>query len=103
MLAGLPVVDDVRGAGFFYGIELATGAQRDFLEEARRRQLVLYPFNGFRPGGLGEGVVVAPPLTSSDAELEWLVGRLADTAASLSAAGSPRSRQVATTGGGRAG
>jgi taurine--2-oxoglutarate transaminase len=76
-LQELDVVEEVRGIGFFYGVALAPGTLLDALATARDHALVLYSFNGCLPGGGGEGVVVAPPLTSSDEELDWLVGQLA--------------------------
>jgi adenosylmethionine-8-amino-7-oxononanoate aminotransferase len=67
---------ETRGQGFFLGIELAQGHQHAVLAAARSRGLLLYPFNGFRPGGTGEGVIIAPPLNVSDAEVEFLADAL---------------------------
>lgn len=70
------VVLETRGQGYFLGIELAQGHQHAVLAAARSRGLLLYPFNGFRPGGTGEGVIIAPPLNVSDAEVEFLADAL---------------------------
>jgi adenosylmethionine-8-amino-7-oxononanoate aminotransferase len=68
----LPMVTDVRGVGYFYGIELAPGTVGDVLRLTRSNGLLLYPFVGFRPDGSGEGLLVAPPLNATDADLEFL-------------------------------
>jgi taurine---2-oxoglutarate transaminase len=73
---GLPVVRDRRGVGYFHGIELADGLQGEAMRTARRHGLLLYPFNGYRPDGGGEGVIVAPPLNTSPAEADHLSGAL---------------------------
>ncbi|WP_232543838.1 aspartate aminotransferase family protein [Streptomyces buecherae] len=75
-LAGLPAVTDIRGRGQFHGIELAPGTLREAMRRTRARDLLLYPFNGYRPDGSGEGLIVAPPLTSTQDELDFLVRRL---------------------------
>ncbi|WP_067800114.1 aspartate aminotransferase family protein [Actinomadura formosensis] len=68
----LPAVRDVRGIGYFYGIELAPGTIRDALEITRSNGLLLYPFVGWHPDGSGEGLLVAPPLNATDTELDFL-------------------------------
>ncbi|WP_344859174.1 aspartate aminotransferase family protein [Amycolatopsis ultiminotia] len=67
-----PLVKDVRGLGYFYGIELAKGTIGDVMRITRSRGLLLYPYVGFRPGGGGEGLLVAPPLNATDADLDFL-------------------------------
>ncbi|WP_199748012.1 aminotransferase family protein [Actinomadura sp. WAC 06369] len=73
---GVPAVTDVRGRGYFYGIELAPGTVRDLLRTTREHGLLLYPFVGFHRDGGGEGLLVAPPLNATDAELDFLGERL---------------------------
>ncbi|SCG46234.1 aspartate aminotransferase family protein [Micromonospora halophytica] len=68
----LPVVKDVRGLGYFHGIELAAGTVGDALKITRSNGLLLYPFVGFRRDGSGEGLLVAPPLNATDADLDFL-------------------------------
>ncbi|MEI5100654.1 aspartate aminotransferase family protein [Streptomyces sp. PmtG] len=75
-LAGLPAVTDVRGRGHFYGVELAPGTLGEAMRATRARDLLLYPFNGYRHDGGGEGLIVAPPLTASADELAFLTARL---------------------------
>ncbi|WP_328345859.1 aminotransferase family protein [Micromonospora sp. NBC_00421] len=68
----LPVVTDVRGVGYFHGIELAPGTVGEALRITRSNGLLLYPFVGYRRGGGGEGLLVAPPLNATDADLDYL-------------------------------
>lgn len=68
----LPVVADVRGLGYFYGIELAPGTIRDALQITRSHGLLLYPFAGYQRDGSGGGLLVAPPLNATDADLDFL-------------------------------
>jgi adenosylmethionine-8-amino-7-oxononanoate aminotransferase len=86
-LRSLPIVGDVRGAGFFWAVELVPdGAEGRFDAEQRERLL-----RGFLPGRLleagliargddrGDTVVqVAPPLISDRAVLDELVERLGE-------------------------
>lgn len=82
-LGDCAAVADIRGMGWFYGLELQDGGQQELLAAGRANGLVLYPFNGFRPGDGGQGVLVAPPLTSTPQELTWLVERLARSTADM--------------------
>nr|AXL05446.1 aspartate aminotransferase family protein [uncultured bacterium] len=68
----LPMVVDVRGAGYFYGLELAPGTIGEALRSTRSNGLLCYPFVGFHPDRTGEGLLIAPPLNATDAELEFL-------------------------------
>lgn len=73
---GLPVVTAVRGAGYFFGIEVDDGRQAAIISAAREYGVILYPFDGFRPDGSGEGVIVAPPLTINEEETDFLATAL---------------------------
>ena len=68
----MPMVTGVRGVGYFYGVELAPGTIGDALRVARSNGLLLYPHVGFHPDGTGEGLLVAPPLNATDADLDFL-------------------------------
>jgi len=89
-LRALPIVGDVRGAGFFWAVELVKDDENTRLD-AEERERVL---RGFLPGRLleagliarpddrGDAVVhVAPPLISDAAVLDELAGRLGDVLA----------------------
>jgi adenosylmethionine-8-amino-7-oxononanoate aminotransferase len=83
-----PHVGDLRGRGLFRGIELVADratkqpfdpAQRVFAKlrsEAMARGLMVYPMGGTIDGRLGDHVLLAPPFTVSDAELDAIVERL---------------------------
>jgi adenosylmethionine-8-amino-7-oxononanoate aminotransferase len=86
-LRELPIVGDVRGAGFFWAIELVKDAEATRFDQAERDRLL----RGFLPGRLleagliaraddrGDAVLqIAPPLISDRALLDEIVARLAD-------------------------
>jgi adenosylmethionine-8-amino-7-oxononanoate aminotransferase len=68
----MPTVRDVRGLGYFHGIELAPGTVGDALQITRSNGLLLYPFARYQRDGSGEGLLVAPPLNATDADLDFL-------------------------------
>ena len=79
-VAPLPAVRDVRQRGLMVGVELAPPADglrwgRQVCAAAVRRGVLLRP--------LGDVVVVMPPLTITDAELERIVGVLAEAIAEV--------------------
>jgi adenosylmethionine-8-amino-7-oxononanoate aminotransferase len=86
-LLGLPIVGDVRGAGFFWAIELVKDDANTRFDQAERDALL----RGFLPGRLleaglvaraddrGDAVLqIAPPLVSDAALLDDIVGGLHD-------------------------
>ena len=80
-----PVIGDVRGKGLFWGLELvaeqATRRPYPFeanvagklVERAFGAGLLIYPSRGALDGVAADAVIVAPPLTSSPAELDELL------------------------------
>ena len=77
-LARLPTVEDVRGTGWYYGVELLPNARNGIINELKKRGIMLYPFDGRRPYGRGDGLVIAPPLNSSEEELIMLLSTMHD-------------------------
>ena len=83
-------VGDIRGRGLFQAIELvhdrATKAPFDpalklharIKAQCMERGLMVYPTGGTIDGARGDHVLLAPPFIASDADLDAIVGRLAD-------------------------
>lgn len=83
-----PNVGDIRGRGFFWGLEfvadresktpfdasvkLASKLKKAALEEG----LVCYPMPGTRDGKSGDHILLAPPFIATDEELEDAIQRL---------------------------
>lgn len=83
-----PHVGDIRGRGFFWGVELvqerASKAPFDpalrlharIKAEAFARGLLVYPMGGTVDGRYGDHVLLAPPFIATDADLAEITGRL---------------------------
>jgi adenosylmethionine-8-amino-7-oxononanoate aminotransferase len=92
-----PFVGDVRGLGYMWGLEFvadpATAAPPDpalditgqAIAAAAVNRLIVYPASGCADGTAGDAFMVAPPLTSTDEELDELLVRLRATLVSLCA------------------
>jgi adenosylmethionine-8-amino-7-oxononanoate aminotransferase len=82
-------VGDVRGRGFFIGIELVRDRQTRLPFPAERALsfdigarafaggLICYPCSGNVDGTAGDTIIIAPPYNASDGELEEIVVKLA--------------------------
>ncbi len=98
-LAGFEEVGDVRGRGFFIGIELVRDAISRAPFPAERRLsfdigqrafadgLICYPCAGNVDGIAGDTIILAPPYNASDAELEEITAKLARAVDGALAAG----------------
>jgi adenosylmethionine-8-amino-7-oxononanoate aminotransferase len=87
-LASFDEVGDVRGRGFFIGIEfvrdrparLPFPAERalsfDIGSRAFADGLICYPCSGNVDGAAGDTVIIAPPYNASDGELEEIITKL---------------------------
>ena len=85
-----PCVGDIRGRGLFQAIELVRDrATKTPFDPARRlharikaeamaRGLMVYPMGGTIDGVHGDHVLLAPPFIAGDADLDAIVGRLAE-------------------------
>jgi len=70
-----PAVTEIRGRGFFYGIEL-TCSRDAVVAEALSRDLWVYPAGS---GPVAEAVMVAPPFVIDDTDLDQLVAVLTES------------------------
>jgi adenosylmethionine-8-amino-7-oxononanoate aminotransferase len=96
-LAGSPMVAEVRGQGFLFGIEYADpGDGASFLDpalgvapridqEALRRGLIVYSTQPTADGYAGDQTLLAPAFNATDAELETMVERMAATVSAVHA------------------
>ena len=96
-----PNVGDIRGRGFFWGIEFVADreSKRTFdparkvnarvKAEALERGLLCYPMGGTVDGVRGDHVLIAPPYIVSDAQLDELTDKLGQ-AVDAAFAGGPR-------------
>jgi adenosylmethionine-8-amino-7-oxononanoate aminotransferase len=83
-----PYVGDIRGRGFFWGIELVSdrGSKRPFdpqlqvnakiKKAAMARGLLCYPFGGTVDGRSGDHVLLAPPYIATRQDLASIAGLL---------------------------
>ncbi|MFF2165432.1 aspartate aminotransferase family protein [Streptomyces sp. NPDC058175] len=74
-LNGVGPVQDTRGLGFLYGVEVTPGQLWPVMKAAEERGVFFYPFTG-AGDPKSEGLVVAPPLTSSDGDIDFLITAL---------------------------
>jgi adenosylmethionine-8-amino-7-oxononanoate aminotransferase len=86
-----PIVGDVRGKGLMFGFELVKDqeskqpfeprqrASMTFEEAALRRGLVTYPCTGSIDGTLGDMMLLAPPLVTSEAQVNDILNIIDDT------------------------
>ncbi|MEZ2297021.1 aspartate aminotransferase family protein [Variovorax sp. RCC_210] len=90
-LGGHPHVGDIRGRGFFWGLELvadrASKAPFDpalklnaaVKKDAMARGLLCYPFGGTVDGRQGDHVLLAPPFIATRQHLQAIAERLAES------------------------
>jgi adenosylmethionine-8-amino-7-oxononanoate aminotransferase len=100
-------VGDIRGRGFFIGVELVRHRRTKQPFPAERRLnleigrhafengLICYPCAGNVGGGLGDTIIIAPPYNATDTELEELVSKF-----SLAVAGALRISKLRSSEGG---
>ena len=84
-----PNVGDIRGRGFFWGVELVADRRSKapfdpalklharIKQQAMAQGLLCYPFGGTVDGKQGDHVLLAPPYIASRGDLEEIAARLA--------------------------
>ncbi len=90
-LGGHAHVGDIRGRGLFQGIELVrkretkepfsakAGLAGRIKRQAMANGLICYPGSGTADGRLGDHVLIAPPFIVTEAEIDELISRLAQS------------------------
>lgn len=84
-LSGHPMVGDIRGSGFFWGIELVRDRERRtpyapelktvnrVLSAAVKRGLFFYPASGMAGAAGGDAMMITPPFVVDDRDIEFIV------------------------------
>jgi adenosylmethionine-8-amino-7-oxononanoate aminotransferase len=96
-----PNVGDIRGRGYFWGVELVADRGRKtpfdpalklharLKTEAMAQGLLCYPMGGTVDGRQGDHVLLAPPFIASRRDLEDIVARLASAIATVTGSVTP--------------
>ncbi len=87
-IGALDVVGEVRGKGLLIGVEFVSDRESKkpfpredryierLAEAARKEGLLVYPSSGCVDGTAGDSILLGPPFTISDDEIEMVVDRL---------------------------
>ncbi|PTU28869.1 aspartate aminotransferase family protein [Bacillus subtilis] len=89
------IIGDVRGKGLLLGIEFVADKKTKkvfppeqavtqlIVSEAKKRGLIVYPSKAGIDSGEGDAVIIAPPFTISDGEVEELISIFSETVAAV--------------------
>lgn len=89
------IIGDVRGKGLLLGIEFVADQKTKkvfppeqaitqlIVSEAKKRGLIVYPSKAGIDSGEGDAVIIAPPFTISDGEMEELISIFSETVAAV--------------------
>ncbi len=84
-LSGHPMVGDIRGSGFFWGVELVRDRERRIpyapelktankvLGAAVKRGLFVYPSTGMAGPAGGDAIMITPPFIVNDNDIDFIV------------------------------
>lgn len=87
----ISIIGDVRGKGLMWGLEFVKDKKtkqpfepskkvfQRVVNKALSKGLIIYPVNGCADGEKGDGVLICPPLTINEQEINFLVKTLEDT------------------------
>jgi len=90
-----PIIGDIRGLGLFFGIEFVTDTINKIpfrkeinvtsliVKKAQQNGLLIYPSQAGIEGDSGDAVIVAPPLTINEKEMDELIDKLDQTLAEI--------------------
>lgn len=89
------IIGDVRGKGLLLGVEFVANKKtkrvfpqdqsmtQRIISEAKKRGLIVYPSKAGIDSGEGDAVIIAPPFTISDGEMEELISTFSETVAEV--------------------
>ncbi|MEC1614597.1 aspartate aminotransferase family protein [Bacillus mojavensis] len=89
------IIGDVRGKGLLLGVEFVADKKtkrvfpqdrsmtQRIISEAKKRGLIVYPAKAGIDSGEGDAVIIAPPFTISDEEMEELISTFSETVAEV--------------------
>jgi adenosylmethionine-8-amino-7-oxononanoate aminotransferase len=89
------IIGDVRGKGLLLGVEFVADKKtkrvfpqersmtQRIISEAKKRGLIIYPAKAGIDSGEGDAVIIAPPFTISDEEMEELISTFSETVAEV--------------------
>lgn len=89
------IIGDVRGKGLLLGVEFVADQKTKkvfpqeqtitqiIVSEAKKRGLIVYPSKAGIDSGEGDAVIIAPPFTISDGEMEELISIFSETVAAV--------------------
>jgi len=92
-----PIIGNVRGKGLFWGVEFVRDRSTheafpfganiagQVVDEAFGQGLMVYPARGAQDGAAGDAIIIAPPLTITETELDELLSLLDSTLARVEA------------------
>jgi adenosylmethionine-8-amino-7-oxononanoate aminotransferase len=96
MMERVPLIGNVRGRGLMWGMELvrdrktklcfepAENLSLRVVRKAQANGLILYPVSGCADGVRGDGLLICPPLVSTEDEIEFLTRTLEESLVAVS-------------------
>ncbi|WP_332628725.1 aspartate aminotransferase family protein [Halalkalibacter flavus] len=80
---GFPMIGDIRGKGLLIGVEFTSESHgrltQKIVTTAREKGLLLYPASAGREGFEGDAIIISPPFTITEKEINQLIKLFSDT------------------------